>query len=135
MSASTLAGGVRQHYAHTLPTTLDYERIAASHEASIMEFRHKVLDFHREIKCVMLDWGWVIETSQQAGSKDIIKETLVSYNGKVAVITARKLVSPEGHVYPVWKCMREDTYPVGSIVRLVRAEKPLLRQLCEFPPF
>jgi hypothetical protein len=137
LSARTLADAVRQHYAHALANTLDYELIVTHEEASIMEFRHKQLDFHRSMKWVMLDWGWVIETSQESGNgKDIIKETLISHDGKAAVITARKVESvTSGEDYPVWKCLREDDYPVGSIVRLVRAKTPSLWGLSDLAPF
>jgi hypothetical protein len=103
-----------------MASVLDYTQIVAKHEASIIEFRHTQLDFHRGMKWVMLDWGWVIETSQETTGKEIIKETLISHDGRVAVITARTLDSTRGT--EVWKCWRDDDYPVGSIVRLLRAK-------------
>lgn len=137
LKACTLADAVRQHYAYSFLDALDYEQIVTHEEASIMEFRHKQLDFHRSMKWVMLDWGWVIETSQESGNgKDIIKETLVSHDGKAAVVTARRVENvASGVEYRVWKCLREDTYPVGSIVRLVRAKKPSTAEIMAYPPF
>jgi hypothetical protein len=123
LTASSLATGVRMHYAQTSPPlTLDYEQIVAEHEASIMEFRHVQLDFHRGMKLVMLDWGWVIETSQETGGKDVIRETLVSHDGREAVITARSVDSDR--LAGTCRCLRDDDYPVGSIVRLVREKTP-----------
>ena len=92
-----------------------------------MEFRHVQLDFHRGMKWVMLDWGWVIETSQETGGKDVIKETLISHDGKVAVITARSILSAGSPVE--CRCLRDDDYPVGSIVRLMREKKARASEL------
>lgn len=121
LTAASLATGVCMHYRQADPLTLDYEQIVSEYEASIMEFKHVQLDFHRGMKCVMLDWGWVIETSQETGSKDIIKETLISHDGLTAVITAREVVGI--HSVGTCRCLRDDDYPVGSMVRLVRKRK------------
>jgi hypothetical protein len=134
LTASSLATGVRMHYGQADPLTLDYNQIVSEHEASIMEFRHVQLDFHRGMKLVMLDWGWVIETTQETAGKDIIKETLVSHDSRNAVITARQLNSSPTTVMG-WKCMRDDDYPVGSIVRLLRKETQCAYELMGHPPF
>jgi hypothetical protein len=133
LTATSLAAGVRQHYGVLMAIVLDYEQIVSTNEASIMEFRHVQLDFHRGMKWVMLDWGWVIETSQETAGKDIIKETLVSHDGRTAVITARTVDSAKSN--KVWKCLRDDDYPVGSIVRLVRAKAPSLADYTATIPF
>ena len=134
LTATSLATGVRMHYSVTMPLVLDYNQIVAKHEAAIMEFRHKQLDFHRGMKWAMLDWGWVIETSQETAGKDIIKETLVSHDGRTAVITARDVVASDSFCGP-WKSSRDDDYPVGSIVRLAREKKPTVSELMAEIPF
>jgi hypothetical protein len=126
LDARTLAHNVRQHYAQDMALILDYNQIVALHEGSIIEFRQKQLDFHRGMKWVMLDWGWVIETSLETAGKEIIKETLISHDGRVAVITARFLLWAKPDT--VWKSLRDDDYPVGSIVRLAPAEPPEPKQ-------
>jgi hypothetical protein len=112
---------------------LDYENIVTDQEASIMEYQHVQLDFHRSMKWVMLDWGWVIQTSQETAGKDIIRETLISHDGRVAVITARQLSTSTRAT--VWKCLRDDDYPVGSIVRLLREKKPCPFEVAGHFPF
>ena len=137
LSAVTLADLIRQHYAHesAFLCALDYEQIVTHEEAAIMEYRHVQLDFNRSMKWVMLDWGWVIETSQTTEGGDTIKETLISYDGRVAVVTAREIVPPRPVITNIYKCLRDDIYPVGSMVRLVRAKKPTTAEIMAYPPF
>jgi len=129
LDARTLSHNVRQHYAQDMALILDYNQIVAKHEAAIMEFRQKQLDFHRGMKWVMLDWGWVIETIQETANKEIIKETLISHDGRVAVIVARNRYTAD--YSNMCKCLRDDDYPVGSIVRLAPPEPPEPKQ-CPF---
>jgi hypothetical protein len=133
LTATSLATGVCMHYGQPDPLTLDYEQIVSGHEASIMEFRHVQLDFHRGMKWVMLDWGWVIETSQETAGKDVIRETLISHDGRVAVITAREIVAANSG--GTCRCLRDDDYPVGSIVRLARVKAPSMSDYHAVIPF
>lgn len=127
LDARTLSHNVRQHYAQGRALILDYDQIVAPCMASVIEFRHKQLDFHRGMKWVMLDWGWVIETTQETDRKEIIKETLISHDGRVAVITARNRYAAD--YSNMHKCLRDDGYPVGSIVRLVKEKKSTMVEL------
>ncbi len=123
LDARTLAHNVRYHYEQGMVSILDYKLVVGNHEASVMELKSWQLDFYRGMKVAMLDWGWIIETAQETALKDIIKETLISHDGREAVITARRIVSANSGT-KLCKCLRDDEYPVGSIVRLTRAKFP-----------
>lgn len=131
--ARTLSWWVRHHYSQPDTGCLDYDVIVACDEASIMEFHHKQLDFHRGWRWIMLDWGWVLETTQETAAKEIIKETLVTHDGREAVITARRAVAAD--YGEMWACDRDDTFPVGCIVRLTPLKKPCMRELQGQFPF
>jgi len=131
--AKTLSWWVRDHCKHSAPDPLDYQCIVGSHASSVMEYGHKQLDFHRGWKWTAMDWGWVLETTQETASKEIIKETLVTYDGREAVLTDRLALAVD---YPqLWGCDRDDTFPVGSIVRLVPVKKPCMREVQGQFPF
>ena len=133
LTATSLASGVKMHYGQHDPSSLAYKQIVFVHQNSVMEFKHVQADFHRGMKCVMLDWGWVIKTTLETTDKDIINETLVSHDSRTAVITAREVIpaNPGG----TCRCLRDDDYPIGSIVRLARARKPCADEIMGRPPF
>jgi hypothetical protein len=94
-----------------------YEDIVWDHADDIVESGEKAVDFHHYMRWVMFTWGWVIETRHVDDEQTTTVETLVSYNGKTAVITHRERYGPshtEMKPYP-----RDNVLPVPSRVRLL----------------
>lgn len=110
-----LAHWVRQR--PVLTGKFTYEQIVWDHQNEIIEQDEITIDFHRSMRWVMFNWGWVIETCHLDEEQTTTIETLVSYNRKSATITHRFRYGPNHDKMKTYQ--RDDLFPVSSIVRLL----------------
>jgi len=110
---STLVYWVNQGVAKRV----QYTQIVWDHHTDVMESGEQKIDTQRIIRWTRFNWGWVIETVRIDSAFITTVETLISYDGKNAVIINRYRFGhshSDARVYP-----RDYTYPVASIVRLL----------------
>jgi hypothetical protein len=96
---------------------MKFDQIVENHRDQILESGKKTIDFHRSMRWVMFDWGWVIETNHMDGDLTTTVETLVSYTGKTAVLIHRHrfgLYHDEMKPYH-----RDDVYPIACQVKMM----------------
>lgn len=94
-----------------------FEQVVKDHQDSILEEGERMIDYHRTIRWVMFDWGWVIETSFLDDYQTTTIETLISYNGETAVLIHRFRYGPDYN--EMQQYLRDDFFPVPSCVRLL----------------
>lgn len=95
-----------------------FEQIVEDHQMEIVDGGNKVIDFHRTMRYVMFDWGWVIETCHVDDEGTATIETLISYTGNTATITHRHRCGPNHDEMKAY--LRDSEFPVPCVVRLKR---------------
>ena len=96
---------------------MKFDQIVENHTAEIVEEGNKTIDFHRSMRWVMFDWGWVIETNQIDEDLTTTVETLVSYTGKTAVLIHRRRFGLSHHEMKPYQ--RDDLFPIACQVHMM----------------
>lgn len=101
---------------HMPANNFRYDEILESHAGEVIEEYAKVLSFHCDMRCVMFEWGWAIETNRLDSEQTTTVETLISYNGETAVLVHRHRYGPNYDEFQPYD--RDSILPVPSVVRL-----------------
>jgi hypothetical protein len=96
---------------------MKFDQIVENHTTEILEEGGKTIDFHRSMRWVMFDWGWVIETNQIDEDLTTTVETLVSYTGKTAVLIHRHRFGL--HHNEMKSYQRDDLFPIACQVQMM----------------
>lgn len=94
-----------------------FDRLLKTHLDEVIEERHYVIDFHRDMRCAMFEWGWVILTTHLDSEQTTTCETLISYNGKTATLVHRYRYGPNFNRLQPYD--RDDILPIPSTVSLI----------------
>jgi hypothetical protein len=96
---------------------MKFDQIVESHRNGILESGNKTIDFHRSMRWVMFDWGWVIETNHIDDELTTTVETLVSYTGDTAVLIHRHRFGL--HHNEMKPYQRDDLFPIACRVKMM----------------
>jgi len=80
-------------------------------------------DFTRGMRILELPSGWAIQTANADIEGNTLFETLISWDSYTALVVRREVLTREGDIIDPkdWEqgsSVREDAYPIGSVVRL-----------------
>lgn len=96
---------------------MKFDQIVENHPTEILEEGNKTIDFHRSMRWVMFDWGWVIETNHIDEDLTTTVETLVSYTGQTAVLIHRHRFGLQHDGMKSYQ--RDDLFPIACRVKIM----------------